>query len=202
MLPLLTATAFAATVAVVPGCPTDLDGTLSDCQWRRTLWAASLYEAGEIDHIVVSGADAYTPWRESTAMAAALRRLGVPAERVHEEPEALHTDENVAFSLRIAERLDARRIVVATDALQAGGACGMVRAWSGLECTARRIDYRALSDRMRAGAPEWRVEGTEGWVPLEERERRMAAERGEAPRPSSFRVYVGGALTGKPPPAR
>ena len=27
-------------VAIVPGCPSEADGTLSACQWRRAAWAA------------------------------------------------------------------------------------------------------------------------------------------------------------------
>ena len=55
-------------VAIVPGCPTLPDGRLSDCQWRRAVWAHHLYEQGLARHFITSGGAAHTPHVEATAI--------------------------------------------------------------------------------------------------------------------------------------
>src|SRR6478736_10236582 len=87
---------------VVPGCPSELDGSLSRCQMARAVWAARLWERGWARNFITSGSAVYTPFVEAEALAAALVALGVPPDRIWLEPNALHTDENMVYSLQIA----------------------------------------------------------------------------------------------------
>lgn len=192
-------------VALLPGCPTRPDGRLSTCQWRRALWGARLYADGAVTTIVTSGNAVYTPYRESEALAAGLVALGVPASAIVQEPRALHTDENVAYTLRmLAEQSPApTRVLIASDGGQAAGACAMVHAWSTIECVVAPIDEVWMRQRLADGVPDVLATRVDDWVPLDERETAIAAELGYR-RPSSFWVYTQGAVLGafglsKPP---
>lgn len=198
-----------ADVAIVPGCPSNPDGTLSTCQWRRITWAHHLYASGLVDRFIVSGNAAYNPFVEADALAAGLVALGVPADRVHREPEALHTDENVAYSLRLAETLGVDTVAVASDSWQAPGGCAMARGWSDLACVPLPVDVPWSRARLSLGVPEVRTEPVTPWIDLRERERRIAEVRGTRPRPHSAWVYLGQTVRGtlgevpppEPPPA-
>jgi hypothetical protein len=87
---------------IVPGCPSEDDGSLSRCQMARALWAARLWDLGWARNFITSGAAVHSPYVEADALAAALAALGVPADHIYVEPNALHTDEIVYYSLRIA----------------------------------------------------------------------------------------------------
>lgn len=193
-------------IALVPGCPTEPDGHLSMCQWRRALWGARLYAQGAVTTIITSGNAVYTPYRESQALAAGLEALGVPASAILQEPRALHTDENVAYTLRLlaAQAPPADRLLVASDGGQAAGACAMVHAWSALDCVVAPIDEVWMRARMAQGVPDVQAERVGDWVPLAQREAAIAAQLGYR-RPSSFWVYTRGAVLGafgksRPPP--
>jgi hypothetical protein len=155
------------TVAIVPGCPTEADGSLSLLQWQRVVWGWFLWAAG-------------------------LRSLGLPEQDILVEPQALHTDENIAYALRMLPA-DAG-VIVASHSLQAPGGCDMVRAWSSHPCSTRVIDFGLVMPRIRAGLPTVRGTAQESWVPLRERERRIAEQLGVRPRPSSLVVYARGAF--------
>ena len=190
-------------VALVPGCPTESDGTLSWCQWRRALWAAHLYETGAVSSFVTSGNAVYTPFREADSIAEGMIALGVPAAAITLEPKALHTDENVAYTLKIVEPMALHRLVVASDGGQAAGACAMVRAWSPIPCVVAPIDEAWMRARLAAGVPDVSLHPVEGWIPLKEREAQIAEATGYR-RPSSVWVYFRGAVLGafgasKPP---
>lgn len=191
-------------VALVPGCPSNPDGTLSICQWRRVLWAHHLYASGVVTRLVTSGNAVQTPHVEAEAMAAGLVALGVPAAAILQERRALHTDENVAYTLAMVVEAPWRSggtpLMIATDRGQASGACAMVdhwrRAFPGIEgCISAPIDERWVWARLRQGLPEVRVEPVAGWVPLAEREAAIADETGRR-RPPSFWVYTRGAILG------
>lgn len=198
MLFLFVASALASSrVAIVPGCPSNEDGTVSTCQWRRAIWAADLYKEGRVDAIITSGAAAYNPYVEADALAAALEEQGVPADRIVREPQALHTDENIAYSLKLVERHGFEEILVASDMLQAGPACKMVTAWTGRDCTPLTVNYKTVMARIKAGMPSVQIEPVSAWIPLEEREAQIAAARGEPPRKSSWAVYLRGMFAPK-----
>ena len=180
------------TVAIIPGCPTEADGSLSLLQWQRVVWGWYLWASGSVDQVLVSGNAVANPFGEAESMAAGLRALGLPEEDILVEPQALHTDENIAYALRMLPTNAA--VVVASHRLQAPGGCEMVRAWSGRSCEASIIDFSLVMPRIRAGMPTVRIPAQEGWVPLAERERRIAEQLGVRPRPNSMVVYARGAL--------
>ena len=189
----LSSSAFAQnTVAIIPGCPTEADGTLSLLQWQRVVWGWYLWASGSVDKVLVSGNAVANPYGEAETMAAGLRALGLPDRDILVEPQALHTDENIAYALRMLPA-DAP-VVVASHRLQAPGGCEMVRAWSGRSCSTRVIDFSLVMPRIRAGTPTVRGTAQEGWVPLAERERRIAEQLGIRPRPNSMVVYARGAI--------
>lgn len=200
---LLTVTAALASVpadvAIVPGCPAADEGTLSHCQQRRVAWVSRLWNEGRMSHVITSGAAVYNEFVEADVMADALVALGIPADRVFRERDALHTDQNIAWSLAIAEQHGFDDIVVATDMGQAQHGCAMVRAWSDARCEAEPVDYRRVREDLLTGIfglPDLTMAPTTSWIPLAEREERIAAARGEAVRASSLQVYVGDALRG------
>ena len=173
--------------------------SLSHCQERRLAWVTHLWEAGKISHVITSGAAAYNPYVEADVMADALVAWGIPADRILRERNALHTDENIAWSLEIAEEHGFRDLVVATDLGQAQHGCAMVRAWSNARCTPLAVNYRTVRDTLRSGgfAPQGvSGEAQEGWIPLEEKEARIAEVLGVERRRSSMAVYAEGALRG------
>ena len=53
---LASAPARTADVAIVPGCPSSDDGTLSHCQQRRVAWAGRLWAEGRVANVITSGA--------------------------------------------------------------------------------------------------------------------------------------------------
>ncbi len=177
--------------AIVPGCPAEDDGRLSFCLWRRALWAHHLYEQGVVEAFIVSGAAVANPYPEWAGMKAGLQALGVPSERILVEPYALHTDENLGFSMQVAEEHGLESLVVATDASHAKTACRLLRDW-GLEGQCLGADYAVVHRlRMETPIPEVLIVPEADWVPLAERERILADEQGRLlKRRSSVWVYV------------
>jgi hypothetical protein len=174
---------------IVPGCPSEDDGSLSACQMSRAAWAAVLWQRGLAGAFITSGAAVHSPYVEADAIAAGMTALGVPAERIWLERNALHTDENMYFSLRIARALGFRSIAVASQKGHAAWSCRMLEDWGLSGCGAFSVDVAALGalhplERLRrvrtARVPDWR--------PLDERERAIAVHTGRH-RPPSFLLY-------------
>jgi hypothetical protein len=189
----LTETRDTVDVAVVPGCPSESDGSLSPCQARRAVWAKVLWERGQATHFITSGGAVHSRYVEAEGLAAALFALGVPAERIYLDPDALHTDENMYNSMRIARKLGFRRVAVASEGMQAEGGCRMMHDW-GQPCQPLSMEHRLVAgqrerlakilSRVRAA----RVPDSE-WVEVDERERRLAGRTGRPRRPPSFLLY-------------
>jgi len=178
-------------VVIVPGCPSEEDGSLSRCQMARAVWAAELWRSGWAHNFITSGAAVYTPFVEAEALAAALVALGVPPERIYLEPHALHTDENMVYSLEIVRRLGFHSVAVASNA--AALDCLMLRDW-GQECRAYELDLAFVKRRHEAlGRPLERVHSRpsgQAFVPLPAREHAIALTTGRH-RPPSFVLYLG-----------
>ena len=174
---------------IVPGCPSEDDGSLSPCQMSRAVWAAILWQRGWASAFITSGAAVHSPYVEADALAAGMVALGVPADRIWLEPNALHTDENMYFSLQIARALGFRTLAVASQKGHAAWSCRMLEDWGLHGCGAfsvdmdalRTIDHRSLLARIRTQAAR-------AWVPLDERERQRAAMSGRH-RPPSYLLY-------------
>lgn len=189
-----------ADAAIVPGAPTLADGKLAPWQLRRILWAWRLYNQRQVDWIIVSGSAAYSRYVEAEALAAGLVALGVPAERIVLEPQALHTDENAFYSMQIAQERGFEHVVVASEGLQASGMCAMILEWSDLECDYAPLDIpwamKQLSpvQEFRTGDVQVAPVPRDIWLPIKEREERRALAHGYK-RPNSIVLYAKASLT-------
>ncbi len=191
--------AVAADVLVVPGCPSEDDGVVSRCQWRRAVWAAELVRQGRAGRVIASGSSVHNRFFESEGIAAALVALGVPRNRVHTETQALHTDENIAYALHMASRLGCGTVMVAAEGrFQTRGMCSMARRW-GWTCTAAPPPRRWVHERLEEGYPELRTEGEPAseWVPWREREQARARAEGTPTRTLSPFRYLSMAARGE-----
>jgi len=183
------AAALATDVAIVPGCPSDADGRVSDCQWRRAVWAAKRYHEGAFQWIVPSGSAVHNAYVEADAIALALVQLGVPAAAIVPERNAMHTDQNVAWSLSLIEAHGWSTVVVASDGRQPDYGCKLVNHWTTLPCEVSSIDYPSISPWLQMGPPPLYTDPVPGWEPLGRRERNIAAATGRPVRPPSWVVY-------------
>lgn len=176
---------------IVPGCPTLADGALTRCLQRRAVWAAMLWERGQAHHFITSGAAVQNPFVEAEALAAAMTVMGVPAERIYLEPHALHTEENIYNSLRIAKKKDWSLLGVASDRGQALGACRMLKHWHP-QCGAFSMETEAVDHRRTELAgllSAVRVHPVSGFAPLITREKERALKARRAQRPPSYVLY-------------
>ena len=178
---------------IVPGCPSQPDGRPSRCQLARAVWASILWQRGWASRFITSGSDVYSPYVEAEAIAQVMTALGVPADRIWLEGDALHTDENMFYSLRIARSLGARTIAVASTRGHALWACRMMIDW-GQDCRSVSVDLDEVK-KQHALAAELRIESlrahatpAEAWVALRERERAVAQRVGRT-RPPSWMLY-------------
>ena len=153
--------------------------------------------------MITSGAAVYNPVVEADALAEALVAVGIPEHVILRERDAMHTDQNIAWSLNLAEKHGFEGIVVASDTGHAQHGCAMVRAWSDLPCSAPMMDYRRVRDALLTGAyelPDLKIPLLDSWMTLEEKEAHLAKELGTNPRPPSLWVYLSDALDGKVKP--
>ena len=181
---------------IVLGCPSLPDGSPSRCQLARAVWATVLWERGWVERFITSGSDVHTPHVEAEALAQVMTALGVPPDRIYLEPDALHTDENMYFSLRIAQKLGARRVGVVSTRGHALFACRMAADW-GSDCRALGLDLDAV--RPRADAEVARLRGlrlrpTRDWRTMLEREHELT-ERFGRHRPPSWMLYLSLAMS-------
>lgn len=189
---------------IVPGCPTDLDGTPSACQWERAIWAAMLWEDGVTEHFITSGSSVYNRYIEAVTLKEALVALGVPDDRIYTETQALHSDENLGYSFAIAEDLGFERVGYASHDAHVSVLKRMLRGWGRRHVPRFRMDVTRVRARMEQGLPLVHVSPvprTE-WMPLDEREAVLAERTGEKRLPSWFLYTVGfvlGGLTGDEP---
>jgi uncharacterized SAM-binding protein YcdF (DUF218 family) len=173
---------------IIPGCPSEDDGSLSLCQMSRAVWAALLWQHGHAGAFIASGAAVHSRYVEAEALAAGMAALGVPADRIWLEPKALHTDENMYYSLQIARALGFHRLAVASQKGHAAWSCRMLEDW-GQSCGAFSVNYDAVrAANARERLRTVRTTAERNWVPLGLRERAIAAQTGHH-RPPSFLLY-------------
>jgi hypothetical protein len=176
---------------IVPGCPSEDDGSLSLCQVERVVWAALVWERGYTRTFIVSGAAVHSPYVEAEALAAGMAALGVPPEIIYLEPNALHTDENMYDSMQIARALGFRSIAVASSRGHATTGCRMLLDWR-QPCSALSSERAAVILRHRrehAKLDRVRTRRDAGYLPILVRERRIAQATGRPPRPPSYLLY-------------
>jgi hypothetical protein len=175
---------------VIPGCPSESDGSPSRCQMGRAGQAALLWRDGWTHNFIVSGSDVHGPYVEAEAIAQAMTLLGVPPERIVLERDALHSDENVYYSILVAKRRGFARIAVASNGPIAGLLCKMMVHWD-YPCAAIAMDTDALERFLPPHEGELRAlraPRVVDWEPLGDREARIAKANGYG-RPPSFFLY-------------
>ena len=185
-------------VLLVPGCPSLDGGVVSPCQWRRAIWAARLFRQGLAARVIASGSAVHNRWYESEGIAAALVSLGVPASRIATETQALHTDENAAYALWIAEAMGCRSVMVAAEGpFQTRGMCEMARRW-GWSCVEAPPDEAWIREELSRGVPELRTdpEPKESWVHWRRREVARSRAEGREVRGASMARYLSMAARG------
>ncbi len=175
---------------VLPGCPSEENGSPSRCQMGRAGHGALLWREGWTKNFIVSGSDVHTPYVEAEAIAQAMTVLGVPPERILLERDALHSDENVYYPVLLAKRLGLNRLAVATNGPVAGWMCSFMEKF-GHDCFFIKMDTDALEKFLPAYEPTLRAlraRKTENWEPLSDRESRIAEINGYG-RPPSWFLY-------------
>ena len=105
---------------IVPGIPYDtvLTGNGAILFKSRMLWSKDLYQSGITKNIIYSGAAVHTPYHEGEVMKMIAESLGIPAANIFVEGDALHSDENVIYGLKLALKLGFKNVAVATDPYQ------------------------------------------------------------------------------------
>lgn len=187
-------------VVIIPGCPTMADGTPSLCQQRRAAWGAELFRRKEVKTLIASGSAAYTPYIEAETLAALMVAFGVPREHIVTETQSLHSDQNIAYSVVLADRLQLRSLAVASDATQAYSMCRFAARW-GRPCKPLPLEEDAVATLLAQDRAPIVMQPLdhEAWVSAH-REPRMARTK----RYSSLPYYMGMALSSpfrrKPPP--
>lgn len=181
-------------VAVVPGCPAEDDGALSFCLIRRVLWAQHLYEQGVVDRFIVSGAAVHNPYPEWQGLYLGLVEVGVPAERILTETQALHTDENLGYSWAIARDQGFEHVAVASDTSHVETACKLLEKWE-MECLGFPANYDIVHAMRREAVFTSRVEPVDDWRHWKE------VEQDRGWRAPSWWVYSTAGVREMPSPA-
>jgi vancomycin permeability regulator SanA len=88
-------------VAIVLGCPAELDGTPSMCQRCRVKTAVRDWRKGVTRNLLFSGGAAHSASVEADVMGDLAIRRGVPPDRVLREGRALTTWQNIRFAKRM-----------------------------------------------------------------------------------------------------
>lgn len=102
---------------IVPGYPYQAESN-KELFTIRLHWAKELYEKGVAKNVMFSGDAVHTPYTEGQIMKRFAVEMGIPEEHVFEENQALHTDENVKYSKKLAKELGFHKFAFATDPYQ------------------------------------------------------------------------------------
>jgi uncharacterized SAM-binding protein YcdF (DUF218 family) len=103
-------------IVLVPGYPSETDGSPHPVQRLRVEAGVEVLRARGCEKIVLSGGAAHNALVEADTMARVAQDLGVGAEQLVLERQATTTWENVKLSLPVLDGYDA--IVIASDGLQ------------------------------------------------------------------------------------
>ncbi|NUP12832.1 MAG: YdcF family protein [Polyangiaceae bacterium] len=102
-------------VIVVLGCPSNADGSASDCQTERADIASNLHTAGYGDHFIVTGGAVHNEFSEADTLRDLLLERDISSEAIVVEPLAEHTDENIYYSSIVMQEHGWRSGLVVSD---------------------------------------------------------------------------------------
>lgn len=105
-------------VVIVPGLPYDT-ANINPMLKARILWAKELYHNGIARNIIFSGNAVHSPYVEAVVMKMMADSLGIPNHHTFIEDKALHSNENIAYGVALANQMGFKKIAVATDPIQA-----------------------------------------------------------------------------------
>lgn len=125
-------------VAIVLGAAVWPDGQPSPTLRRRALYAAKLWQAGEVGAIIGSGGLGQYPPSEAEVIAQLCREAGVPAPAILQEDQATTTEENLRFSKAMMAATGFETAIIVTDRYHAPRA---------------RLVARRLGIKARASCP-------------------------------------------------
>lgn len=101
--------------AIVCGCRVEDDGTPSDTLKARVEKAVELWKARKVQYLIMSGAAVHNDFIEAEAMKRYAVELGVPAEYILKEKQAVSTYHNLKYSGEIMQNCNFRDCVVVTS---------------------------------------------------------------------------------------
>ncbi|MFW5709097.1 MAG: YdcF family protein [Chloroflexota bacterium] len=103
-------------VIIVLGSGLRRDGRPGDALYRRSVWAARLYDDGYAPVVICTGGVGEGQSRsEAAACAEVLRNNGVPAERIYLEEQSRSTEENALFTRQLMAPNGWETAVLVTD---------------------------------------------------------------------------------------
>lgn len=102
---------------VIPGYPYEAEQN-RELFTIRLNWAKTVYERGMAKNIIFSGSAVHTPYQEGKIMKIYAEAMGIPAEHIFEENEALSTVQNIKNCKKLAKELGFKKIAFATDPFQ------------------------------------------------------------------------------------
>lgn len=104
-------------VIIVPGLP--YDSSKQNILLKvRMFWAKDLFDKGIARNIIFSGGAVHTAWVEGMAMKTMADSMGIPPDHTFVEDRAEHSNENVYFSWKLAQKMGFKKIALATDQYQ------------------------------------------------------------------------------------
>ncbi|MCI9339655.1 MAG: YdcF family protein [Dorea sp.] len=101
--------------AIVCGCRVLEDGTPSDTLKKRVEKAVELWKDRKVQYLIMSGAAVCNDQVEAEAMKRYAVKLGVPAEYILKEKQAVSTYHNLKYSSEIMKNCNFRDCVVVTS---------------------------------------------------------------------------------------
>ena len=102
-------------VIVVLGCPSRDDGQPSECQRRRVELALRFAGAGYGENFITTGGAVANETVEAESLRDLLVTGGIHSDRIHLEPLAEHTDENLYYASQIMREQAWTRALVVSD---------------------------------------------------------------------------------------
>ncbi len=90
-------------VAIALGCPTDDDGTPSECLMCRVRAAVKAIREARVQAVIFSGGAAHNRYVEGEVMATLAHQSGVPRDRIFIEGQSLTTWQNLRYAQRIMQ---------------------------------------------------------------------------------------------------
>ena len=121
-------------VAIVLGCPTNQDGSISSFQKERMDKAIYLYQQKSVKTVLISGSNVQNEYYEAQTMAAYAIENHVSKEDILLETKARNTFENMKYAKAICDEKNMQAIIVITSPFHVRRAYFFVRKFFNNAC--------------------------------------------------------------------